>query len=270
MPRPLAPQTGFRVASGSTSTKPAARPVAPRTVRLTNYRREQTVEQLAEKLSQYVQSQTGDAMLYVMNVEVKDHNAAMLAANESDLRIDAGASLSRGRQRFQVAFDSPEGEVKFPVFADVVEARPAVIVRRDVPRGMSITAADVHLAPLPLDYRPRGMEVVAQSIDEVIGKEAAQTLRPGEVITDGNSLPPLMVARGELVTVTAGSGAIHVRTRAKALRPGRYGEFIEVETLETRERYDARVVGRGRLAVLSAGGSAAQSVANRVEPMRMR
>jgi flagella basal body P-ring formation protein FlgA len=170
----LAPQTGFRGAAGTPSTKLSPRPTAPRTVRLTGHRREQTIEQLAEKLSQYVQAQTGDAMLYVMQVEIKDHNTAMLAANNSELRIDAGASLSRGRQRFQVAFDSPVGEVKFPVFADVVEARPAVIARREVPRGMSITAADVHLAPLPLDFRSRGMEMVAQSIDEVIGKEAAR------------------------------------------------------------------------------------------------
>jgi flagella basal body P-ring formation protein FlgA len=90
------------------------------------------------------------------------------------------------------------------------------------------------------------------------------------VITDGNSLPPLMVARGELVTVSAGRGAIHVRTRAKAMQPGRYGEFIEVESLDSQERYAARVVGRGSLAVFSAGGAAAQSVANRVEPMRTR
>ncbi|TWT73531.1 flagellar basal body P-ring biosynthesis protein FlgA [Posidoniimonas polymericola] len=268
---PLAsqPQTGFRGASSPAA--PADRKVtAPRRLRLSSRRLEQLNESLTQQLTEFVQTETADGMLYVTGVELKEHNAMTLAANRGELRITASTALRVGRQRFVLSFTGEQGEVKFPVLANIVEARPAVIARRDVPRGMVVTAADVHIAPLPTDFRPRGVESVASSLDEVLGKEAITGLRAGDVLTDGNCLPPVMVQRNALVSVSSGRGAIRVRTQAKARTEGRLGDIIEVETLDSRERLQARVVGRGRLAVLTVGGAEMQAVAENLETLRLR
>lgn len=266
LPKPR-PQTGFRGATSAPTKRP---PAAPRSVRLTTHTRQQTMERLASQLTQYVQHQTRDGMLYVMDVEIKDRNVATLAATEEDITISTTTALGVGVRRFLVVFDSPGGEIKFTVLGRVVEAQPAIFVRRNVPRGEVVTAADVHLAPLPLDYRRRATETLAASVDEVIGKEAATRLREGDVITDANCLPPVMVRRGDLVKVRAGRGRIRVSIDAKAIREGRLGETIEIESIDSGERFDARVVGRGKLAVLSAGAAEVQSIASDVETLRLR
>lgn len=262
---PRSPQTGFRRYSSS-----AVSIAAPRRVRMSARQLETLTEELAQQLSQYVQRELGDPLLYAMDVELRDRNAQMLAAADSAPTVRPVGELSAGSQQFLVMFESAEGPVKFPVNARIVEARPAVLVRRDVPRGMMITAADVHVGPLPQEYRVRGAETVLAQVDQVIGKEAARRLRVGEVLTDGNSLPPKMVKRGELVSVAAGNGAVRVRVRAKAMRDGREGEVIEIESLDSRERFDARVVGHGQLAVLSAGATTVHSVADLIDPARTR
>lgn len=263
-PRPKQ-QTGFRLASSAPSRRPG-----PASVRLTRRRLEELTEELTQKLNDYVRKETGDPLLQALEVELKQRNAQQLAEATTDISIGATTAIGEGLQRFIIQCGTPKGTVKFPVFARVAVARPAVLVKRSVPRGTVITAADVEEAPLPRDYAAPADWTIAQSVEEVIGKEAARPLRAGDVVTDANTLPPLMVERGEVVTVTAGGGGIRVRMQVKAMRDGRHGELIEVQRLETRTRFDARVVGRGELAVLSAGTSAVESVASDVKPLRLR
>ena len=55
--------------------------------------------------------------------------------------------------------------------------------------------------------------------------------------------PPLAVHRGEVVTVYAQSGAIRIRTNARARDEGSVGELVAVESLLNRSTYYARVSG---------------------------
>lgn len=263
-------QTGFRGYTAPPAEPAAAYPRAPRRVQLSAQRRERLKEQLAADLTDYVQMETADGMLEVVGVELKPHNAATLAANRGELSISSTTALRVGRQRFVVSFSTTAGPVKFPVMADIVEARPAVIARRQTPRGAIITAADVYVAPLPSDYRPRGEESIATSLEDVIGKEAVSGLRPGEVVTDANCLPPVMVKRNSVAWATAGRGGIRVRTQVKVRRDGRLGDIVEVENVDSRELFEARVVGRNQLAVLTLGGAAAHALAQDIETLRLR
>ena len=63
---------------------------------------------------------------------------------------------------------------------------------------------------------------------------------------------PIVVKRGDLVTVTAQTSGIRVRTSAKALQDGSTGELIQVESMESKQRYDARVTGLREAAVFAA------------------
>jgi flagella basal body P-ring formation protein FlgA len=64
-----------------------------------------------------------------------------------------------------------------------------------------------------------------------------------------------LVKRGEEISVVARGGGIQVRTFARARQDGARGELIPVESLETREQYDAVVVGLREAVVFSASSA---------------
>jgi flagella basal body P-ring formation protein FlgA len=109
-----------------------------------------------------------------------------------------------------------------------------------VPRGAVIQASDVQLDPSqPLI----GRTDVVTSLEDVVGKEAAQALVPGRPIDRSAVRQPVLVQRGEVVTIYARSPGVQVRTAARAKDAGSLGELITVESLENRRTYTARVTG---------------------------
>jgi flagella basal body P-ring formation protein FlgA len=80
---------------------------------------------------------------------------------------------------------------------------------------------------------------------------------------------PLLVRRGEVITVVSQGGGIRVRTTARARQDGARGQLVRVESLDTREPYDVRVVGLREAAVFAvAPPRAPESLAKPVETAR--
>jgi flagella basal body P-ring formation protein FlgA len=67
---------------------------------------------------------------------------------------------------------------------------------------------------------------------------------------------PLLVRKGERVTVRARAGSVVARTYGTVQQDGSLGELVQVQALEGRERYAARVSGFRELEVFAAGASA--------------
>ena len=67
--------------------------------------------------------------------------------------------------------------------------------------------------------------------------------RPAAAVSSDCLRPPLAVHRGEVVTVYAQSGAVRIRTNARAHDEGSVGELVAVESLLNRSTYYARVSG---------------------------
>jgi flagella basal body P-ring formation protein FlgA len=75
---------------------------------------------------------------------------------------------------------------------------------------------------------------------------------------------PVLVKRGDLITVSSRSGSICVRTSAKAVQDGSKGDLIQVESVDSKQRYDARVVGLREASVFAPARIAA------VQPERIK
>ena len=71
----------------------------------------------------------------------------------------------------------------------------------------------------------------------------------GSVLTPELVEAPRLVRRGELVTVTARTGGIEIRTQGKAMRDGVQGERIPVENASSRRVVEGQVTGRGQVEV---------------------
>jgi flagella basal body P-ring formation protein FlgA len=151
--------------------------------------------------------------------------------------------------------------------------RVGVLVRRQVavtpaalPRGHVIAASD--LIPdtrwLPPDIRP-------VAIDDAPGLVLRTRLTPGASIASTDVETPILVRRGQQLTVHSVDGAVSLQVRARAMEEGREGDTIRCESIappqarsaraqraprrESRE-FLARVIGPG-LAVAVQDGDAA-------------
>ncbi|TWT42687.1 flagellar basal body P-ring formation chaperone FlgA [Botrimarina hoheduenensis] len=131
------------------------------------------------------------------------------------------------------------------------EVRLVIYTLSSVPRGGLLTAANVVLLPEDASVRPAPADAFT-ALDQVVGLEAQRSLRADEPLSPNNCVGPLLVRRGEPVTVSSGVVGITVSVRGIARNDGRKGDFVAVE-IEDRQRLDARVVGPGRLAILGAG-----------------
>jgi flagella basal body P-ring formation protein FlgA len=60
---------------------------------------------------------------------------------------------------------------------------------------------------------------------------------------------PILIRRGEPVTVYALAAGVRVRTTARSLGQGSRGDLILLESLENRERFSARITGFQRAEV---------------------
>ena len=78
-------------------------------------------------------------------------------------------------------------------------------------------------------------------LEDAIGKELTRDIRAGEPIHDKAIRPPVVVRRQQIVPVRAYAGGLVVTTQARALEDGSVGDVVLMESLETREKYTARV-----------------------------
>jgi flagella basal body P-ring formation protein FlgA len=163
-----------------------------------------------------------------------------------------GAAPWTGRQRFEISFATATGTAKFSVYADVTPAAtPVVVTMRAMARGEVVTAADLELQDVGYVPKPYERRTVARSIDMLVGMEVRQPISAGSMVFTDAVQPPLLVKRGDVIRISSQSVGIRVRTTAKALQDRSHGQLVEVESLATKERFDARVVGRGEAVIVA-------------------
>jgi flagella basal body P-ring formation protein FlgA len=176
-----------------------------------------------------------------------------------------------GRQRFEISFSTTTGATKFSIYADVnPAAMPVVIATRAMARGDVVTAADVELQDIGYVPKPNDRRVAVRSIDPLIGMEVRQPIPAGSMVYTDAVQPPVLVKRGELIHVSSQGGGIRVRTTAKALQDCSQGQLVAVESLTTKQRFDARVVGPGQAVIAAVATPTVSERTTPVETARLR
>jgi flagella basal body P-ring formation protein FlgA len=211
-------------------------------------------DELIATITSYLETQSGRLGEWRVVCNVPARHLALLEAATSPIVCQGGREPWIGRQRFVISFSTTQGSMKIPVHAEVAGASARVAVAiRPIARGNVITAADVELQPLE-SAPPTGRRVVVDSLEQLVGMEARQEIAVGDVIHKDQLQAPLLVKRGEEITVVSQSGGIRVRTTARARQDGAHGQLVQVETMESKERYDVRVIGVREAAVFAATG----------------
>lgn len=170
-----------------------------------------------------------------------DQSQARRAAEPTTaVRVEGGAPPWVGPQRFTITLETPQGPTTLSLEAEVRRPPAVVVAVRSIGRGQVVRADDVAVEPLGSAAAPTGG---FGSIEEVVGLETTRAVPAGSVIDRETVRAPLLVRRGDVVTVYARSGSVRVRTTARARDDASAGEVVSVESLADRSTYLARVSG---------------------------
>jgi flagella basal body P-ring formation protein FlgA len=212
--------------------------------------------ELRRIISNYIDARTGQAGGWRVTCDVPARHLAKLDSASSPPACSGGAAPWTGRQQFLISFQTAEGAVQFPVYTEIAPPiAPVVVALQPIARGAVITASDVELQALESVPTAASRRAPVTSIEQLIGMEARQPIAAGDVIFTDKVQDPVLVKRGEMIKVVSETGNIRVTTEARARQDGSRGELIQLESLETREMYDARVTGYREAAVFTAMSS---------------
>lgn len=234
-------------AEDKASGTPRVPPGATRQARIT----------LERFLRDYLDEQECDSSAWNLDFEISAERAARVVAAREEITIDGGESPWTGEQTFEIRLgadaDQPT-QFELPV---TISARAGVVVcTRLLAPGSLIHASDVELSTDPMSDRT---DEPIRQLEDCIGRETTRSLAPGQILLADFLRTPLVVRKGEAVTVFARSEGIQVRTVGRAKDDGSLGDLITVESLANREKFFARVSGIQEVEVYARGADSSRS-----------
>ena len=127
------------------------------------------------------------------------------------------------------------------ITVEVLARRMVLVAQRDIRRSDELGASDFQPEERWLD--PAIDRLVAPN-SGVQGWSAARVIREGDLLTEDDIEPPLLVHRRERVRVLCLSGGIGLEFWARSRDDGKLGEMISLRREGSREDITARVTGR--------------------------
>jgi len=173
----------------------------------------------------------------------------IIPAEASDAMAIDGLTLDQRTGRFSVFVTAParsdnaqRQRVSGRIVYQVTLAVPA--------HGMSIGdvfgPADVSEAKLP---RERVASDAVSNPQQLIGKAARRILRAGETVRSGDIAEPIVVHKGDLVTIALNTAGMQLTAQGKAAEDGAMGVSIRVANTQSNRVIDAVVAGPNQVVI---------------------
>ena len=112
-------------------------------------------------------------------------------------------------------------------------------VLNPVTMGQVLSADSFQQVPLDVLALPG---TANPALDFPAGKLAARPLTPGRILMANDWKEPTLVARDEIVTVSYSHNGLTITLRARALTSGIVDQVIQVQNLESRKIFSARII----------------------------
>ena len=125
------------------------------------------------------------------------------------------------------------------------------VLGRPVAAGTILTDADIDWLDVRADRIRNDAVLVA---DELIGQQTRRALRPGEALRRYDLREPIVVSRGEIVSLVFTAPGIALNARARALEDAGADQIIRFVNLQSNRTVEAMVEGPGRARVVASGG----------------
>jgi flagella basal body P-ring formation protein FlgA len=141
------------------------------------------------------------------------------------------------------------GTKSLTITGSAVEMIEVLALNQPLKRGDIVQQADLTTVRLP---RSKVMTAALHDGKDIIGKAARVNMRSNQPLSRKDFERPVLIARGDKVTVTFNLGAMKLTSRAKALTNGAKGDVIDVMNLQSRRIVPATVSSRGQVLVHAA------------------
>lgn len=189
-------------------------------------------------IQQYAAHQRHADDVLDLQFTLSDEQVRAIDAAVYRVAVRGGSDPWIGPQHYDIVLAS--GGKPLPLDATVLLPPLAVVAKRALERGQVLQADDVTLARLKVGADTSGL---FDRIESVVGSELTRALGPGQTIEDESLRQPLLVRKGDAVTVYTRSPGLQVRTTARAKEDGSLGELISIESMLNRQTFLARVSG---------------------------
>ena len=257
------------VLAGQPIEKQTPAPAAKKPVPLSEARVNEIRTQIQSSLADYLNAKAGKPQQWKVECDVADRDIAKIDRAQSNPTILGGTEPWTGKQRFVISFATAEGQIQVPLMAEVTPPPIAAVVAiRPIGRGEVVKAADIEVRMVDVTPRTLGQRAVTDSVEKLIGMEARQAMKAGDIVFTDSVQAAVMVRRGDLVTVSSQTGGIRVRTSGKAMHDAAIGELVQVEAQGSHEKYDARVTGRREAVVYALARPAVPESPKRMDTAR--
>jgi flagella basal body P-ring formation protein FlgA len=156
----------------------------------------------------------------------------------NSLRIDLG--------RFNVELNTSLGNVF--VNYSVQKETIALIAKRDLSaHGLPLSENDFETKTILLEHLNL---LPLNNVSQVNHMQLNRNIKAGDIITNNMLYYPELIKFGDIIKTQVNSGGISLEFNARALRPGKLNEIIQLENLNSKKSFAAQVVGHGKIKVL--------------------
>jgi flagella basal body P-ring formation protein FlgA len=201
-----------------------------------------------EAILQYLQAKAGSSEPRCLQFEVPAALARLAANAAQPISVNGGSAPWTGAQRLEIKVDTSEGLGPFALDVQVAVPSAVVAAAHSLSRGAVVKESDLTLIR---DVSGSEEGRAFHGIEDVVGKQTTRGVPDGKIIVADDLQAPLLIHKGDVVTVYARSVGIRVRTTARARDDGGMGDLVTMETMQDRKPYQARVCGVREAEVLA-------------------
>jgi flagellar basal body P-ring formation protein FlgA len=207
----------------------------------------QPVTGLRESVNQFLTAQMANRTEQDIEISVGqvDRRLKLVACKQApEAFLAAGAKL-QGKLTVGLRCSGPKPwtvyiSAQIKIFTNVIAAAHPLF------RGDKITAADVISVRQELSQLRRGYFTESK---QVIGKKVTRNLAAGRALSPQGVKAPVLVRRGEKVTIIASVGTLKVKVKGKALQDAAKGELVPVRNSRSKRIVQGVAVKPGVVSV---------------------
>jgi len=175
-----------------------------------------------------------------VNFNPADQKLLNLSEPQFKFNVDGSFNYNLGDVSWQVQIVTDSGSKKATVSANARAWQSQVVFARPLTRGEVIRADDVAPRRLLVD---RVASDPLLTSEQVVGQQAARDIQTGTIAT-AQFIEAVPLARaGQFVTVTLNNGSVSVKSVAKAMEGGSYGQTIRVKNEATDQTFEVVLTG---------------------------
>lgn len=137
-------------------------------------------------------------------------------------------------------FENGKLQQTLPVLVNVALKKHVVVANRPLNRGQLVATDDVRLDERTFE---RVEDVAADRCEILLGQRMKRFVEQQGLVFARDVEPVPLVVRNDLVMVTARRGNIVLRSAAKAITSGCFGEVVQLRNESSRESFTAVVTG---------------------------